>query len=87
MSLWCTWLWYSGSPTTNVTECVDPCKLTYCNACYYCNTTLQTPTECDDCCEDRLCLACVREWAACVKDRDKRHNEVRMTRNIWILFV
>ena len=69
-------LWYSGPPTTNVTECMDPCKLTYCNACYYNEITLPTPAGCDNCCEDRLCLACVREWATCVKKRDERDNEV-----------
>ena len=55
---------------------MDPCKLTYCNACYYNETTLLTPVGCDNCCEDRLCLACVREWAGCVEERNKRDNEV-----------
>ena len=36
----------SGPPTTNVTECMDPCKLTYCTACYYNETTLPTPAGC-----------------------------------------
>jgi len=57
-------------------DCMDPCKLTYCNACYYSNTTLPTPGGCEDCCEDRLCLACVREWAACVEEKDEMFNEV-----------
>ena len=56
---------------------MDPCKLTYCNACYYNETTLPTPVGCDNCCEDRLCLACVREWAGCVEERNKRDNEVQ----------
>ena len=56
---------------------MDPCKLTYCNACYYYNeTTIPTPTGCDKCCEDPFCLACVREWAACVEEMDKTDNEV-----------
>ena len=56
---------------------MDPCKLTYCNACYYPNTTLPRPLECDDCCEDQLCLACVQESAACAKERNRRDNKVR----------
>ena len=55
---------------------MDPCKLTYCNACYYNETTLPTPQGCDNCCEDRLCLACVREWATCVEEIDVRDNKV-----------
>ena len=56
---------------------MDPCKLTYCNACYYNETTLTTPAGCGNSCEDRLCLACVREWAGCVEERNKRDNEVQ----------
>ena len=64
---------------------MDPCKLTYCNACYYNETTLPTPAGCNNCCEDRLCLACVREWAACVEERDENDNEVHMTKTNFLL--
>ena len=73
-------LWYSGPPTSNVTECMDPCKLTYCNACYYSNTTLSTPPTCDNCCENPFCLACVREWAVCVEEIDENDNQVQTYR-------
>ena len=83
MCLWCIYhLWYSGPPTTNVSECMDPCKLTYCNACYYNKITLPTPVGCNNCCEDRLHLASVREWATCVEEIDERDSEVLMTRYV-----
>lgn len=74
----------SGPPTSNETECMDPCKLTYCDACYYYNTTLPPPRKCDGCCEDPYCLACVREWAVCT---DRINTELNKVYSVIIFYV
>ena len=56
---------------------MDPCKLTYCNACYHSNSTFPTPVRCSDC-EDPLCVACIREWAICVEEINLTVNKVRL---------